>query len=100
MKTIEQIQDEKLFNYDQSYKIECGYNSQINFEETFKLKELNIKELKALKKSIKDELSENEQSFLEVAQNIRIAKYHFTKAIVEQIKQNQMERPLSKIENS
>jgi len=100
MKTIKQIQDEKLFDYDQSYKIQCGHNAQIDLEEMFKLQELNIKDLKALKKSIKDELSSNEQSFLEVAQNIRRAKHHFTKAIVEQIKQKQMERLLSKIENS
>jgi len=100
MKTIKQIKDEKLFDYDQSYKIECGHNAQIDLEEMFNLKGLNDKQLKHLKKSIKAELDQKARSYEEVATNIRVAKHHFTKALVDQIKQNQMERLLSKIENN
>jgi hypothetical protein len=98
MKTIRQIQDEKLFDYDQSYKIECGDDAQIDLEEMFNLQELNDKELKALKKSIQAELDANVQGVLDLALNIKNAKYNFVKSIKDQINQNRLKRLFSKIE--
>ena len=91
MKTIKQIQDEKIFDYDQLYEIESGFNKP-RIQEMFDLENQTDADLKALKSSIKKELEDHQKAYEFIVYKLKTAKKDYLKTIEKKINQNRSDR--------
>ena len=95
MKTIKQIQDEKIFDYDQLYEIESGFNKP-RIQEMFDLENQTDAELKALKSSIKKELEDHQKAYEFIVYKLKTAKKDYLNTIESKISKNKSDRLISK----